>query len=120
MIEEANVPVDEQNMVGATALHMAVEYDYYRIVEVLVKAGADLSLLNKAGFEARYGLSGEKVIKVVALTPSDASSVEMMDALAGIEEMVKAGGKLDASELVKIRTKVKATSFISCLSHVLM
>jgi ankyrin repeat protein len=104
----AGVQVDAQNTSGATPMHMAVEYDYCRIIELLLKGGADLSMTNNAGYEARCGLSGSKVMELVKLTPSDATSEELMLGLATLQDMIITERKnlIDASELVKIRTKV--------------
>lgn len=56
----AGADVNAQNKGGQTAMHMATSYDLDQIVKVLNDAGADGSLENNDGFEARWGLSGEK------------------------------------------------------------
>jgi len=61
LVQELNCSVDLQNKVGNTALHMGVEYDYYKINQVLVGAGADKSVENNANATAITGLEGSKV-----------------------------------------------------------
>jgi hypothetical protein len=46
---------------GNTALHMGVEYDYYKINQILIGAGADQVVENAEGAKAITGLSGSKV-----------------------------------------------------------
>ena len=45
--------VNVQNNGGQTALHMAMEYDYYDCISKLVESGADKTLKNTAGHEVR-------------------------------------------------------------------
>jgi hypothetical protein len=52
--------VNSRNQMGATALHMAVAYDHYFVVEALLAANADRTLKNTAGNEAITGLDGDK------------------------------------------------------------
>jgi ankyrin repeat protein len=52
--------VDAQNSKGATALHMAVAYDMYFVVEALLAGKADPTIKNEAGNEAITGLDGDK------------------------------------------------------------
>tara|TARA_B110000977_G_scaffold36279_2_gene48564 strand:+ start:8240 stop:8725 length:486 start_codon:yes stop_codon:yes gene_type:complete len=60
MLLEKGAEVNAQNAGGQTALHMATSYDLDTVVKVLVDAGADGSLVNGDGFQAKFGLSGEK------------------------------------------------------------
>ena len=57
---EAGADVNAQNANGHTPLHMAISYDLDESSEFLVSKGADQSLKNNDGFEAKFGLSGEK------------------------------------------------------------
>merc|ERR1719498_492368 len=52
--------VDAQNSTGATALHMAVAYDSYFVVEALLAGHADSTIKNQAGNESITGLDGDK------------------------------------------------------------
>ena len=56
---QAGADVNAQNANGHT-LHMAVSYDLEETSDFLVSKGADHSLKNNDGFEAKFGLSGEK------------------------------------------------------------
>ena len=57
---QAGADVNAQNANGHTPLHMAVSYDLEETSDFLVSKGADQSLKNNDGFEAKFGLSGEK------------------------------------------------------------
>lgn len=52
--------LDEVNCKGNTALHMAVEYDYYQVSQSLIAAGANIALNNQSGFPATKGIEGGK------------------------------------------------------------
>ena len=43
---EKKASVNVQNKTGQTPLHMAIEYDYYSIVQALKAAGADDKITN--------------------------------------------------------------------------
>ena len=47
------VNVNQQNVRGDTALHLAARNQYYKVVEKLLLSGADPTLLNDAGLTAR-------------------------------------------------------------------
>eukprot|EP00746_Dinoflagellata_sp_MGD_P008040 gnl/MRDRNA2_/MRDRNA2_116027_c0_seq1.p1 gnl/MRDRNA2_/MRDRNA2_116027_c0~~gnl/MRDRNA2_/MRDRNA2_116027_c0_seq1.p1 ORF type:complete len:246 (+),score=60.97 gnl/MRDRNA2_/MRDRNA2_116027_c0_seq1:96-833(+) len=55
-----NCNVDAQNSTGATALHMAVAYDSYFVVEALLAGNANPTIKNEAGNESITGLDGDK------------------------------------------------------------
>lgn len=57
--------VNAMNNGGQTALHMAVSYDIYDVRDYLLSKGADDSIKNEEGFEAKYGLGGEKDVSSV-------------------------------------------------------
>mmetsp|Transcript_43780 Transcript_43780/g.70355 ORF Transcript_43780/g.70355 Transcript_43780/m.70355 type:complete len:219 (-) Transcript_43780:640-1296(-) len=74
---------------GQTALHMAVSYDIDEVRDFLLSKGADDSMTNDDGFQAKFGLSGEK----------DVTSV------AGMMELFKTAGTED--ELVSALTSLQ-------------
>ena len=52
--------VDAQNAGGNTPLHMVTSYDIDDVKAYLDEQGANGTIKNQEGFQARYGLSGEK------------------------------------------------------------
>jgi len=106
ILRKGGCEVNAQNNGGQTALHMAMEYDYYECVNTLVGAGADKSLKNTAGHEAWNGIDGGKVYHVVALAAAKSSEDHLsnLDALLADEE---AKTRIDKAELVQIRMKHK-------------
>eukprot|EP01050_Picozoa_sp_SAG11_P007259 SAG11_NODE_598_length_8269_cov_17.002448_1_plen_174_part_00 len=50
--------VNAQNSNGLTALHMAVEYDYYWTTKMLIEAGADIEIVSDEGSAAKNGIEG--------------------------------------------------------------
>lgn len=59
--------LDAQNGKGNTALHMAIEYDYYTCAKLILDAGADPSIANETGAAAGKGIEGTKCLSIVAL-----------------------------------------------------
>ncbi len=59
--------VNAQNAKGVTALHMAISYDYYDCVKLLVDAGANVNLVNHAGASCFKGIDGDKSLGVCQL-----------------------------------------------------
>lgn len=59
--------LNAQNHKGNTALHMSIGYDYYETSLALIQAGADLNIVNEAGFPAKLGLDGDKTLGIIAL-----------------------------------------------------
>ena len=67
-------------MKGQTALHMAMSYDYYRVVRMLLDAKADKEILNDDNIEAIKGLEGDKTMGLVCF-----SSCENGEDIEGID-----------------------------------
>jgi len=77
--------LNEKNLKGNTAIHMAIGYDYYEAAKLIMDAGGDCSITNLAGisffvffiqfillqfctdFTAERGLEGDKSLGVAAL-----------------------------------------------------
>ena len=53
---------------------MALSYDYYDCVKALLAAGADPSIQNAAGHEARRGLDGDTSFGLAALLCAESTS----------------------------------------------
>ncbi|XP_014234065.1 ankyrin-3-like [Trichogramma pretiosum] len=62
--------VDAQDEFGDSALHLALRYGNNKLVEFLLKIGADSSLVNKNGLTPRYSTSGghRELMKVLRTT----------------------------------------------------
>jgi ankyrin repeat protein len=73
--------VNAQNNKGNTALHMAIGYEYYTCANLLLRAGADPELKNRAGIPSKKGIEGDKSIPLIALT-SAKTKIEAEAALA--------------------------------------
>ena len=71
-------------------MHMAVEYDYYDIVQVLIAAGADQAATNQDGHEARTGIDGNKCIEFVAFVAAS-SAKELKASLQELLNVVTSG-----------------------------
>ena len=80
LLIEKSAMVNVQNKTGQTALHMAVEYDYYDIALALIGAGADKKVLNNDGCEARTGIEGKKCLPFVAFSAAT-NATELQNAL---------------------------------------
>jgi TPP-dependent 2-oxoacid decarboxylase len=46
---------------------MALSYDYFECCDCLIKAGADINIVNTGGFAAHMGIDGDKSITLLAL-----------------------------------------------------
>lgn len=98
--------VNGQNFKGQTPLHMAAEYDFYKIVKFLLERGADRSMKNADDFEAITGIGGGKVGKeawdspmtILSAATDDAEFIEL--AFATLEAADPA--LLDKGNLVRV------------------
>jgi ankyrin repeat protein len=59
--------LDAKNNKGNTAFHMALSYDYFECCDCLIKAGADIHIVNTGNFVAHMGIDGDKSIVLLAL-----------------------------------------------------
>lgn len=100
--------LNAQNKGGQTAMHMAMEYDYYEVVLALEAAGADGSLKNEAGHAAATGIDGKKARACVALMSLE-EEAGLAAALGWLEADALERGKVDKAEFVQIRMKRKKT-----------
>jgi ankyrin repeat protein len=95
--------LDAKNMKGNTALHMAVEYDYYESCTLLLAAGADPKVLNDDGFEALKGIEGEKSIAVVQLLSAKITE----DATDALTKCLNSLENIEKASFVQAGLKVK-------------
>ena len=108
LLVEAGADVNAQNGGGQTALHMVVSYDIDDVKAYLLSKGADGSIKNEDGFEAKFGLSGEKDPnsvegKKLAFESADttAAFIEALSGLIGIAD------QLDKAWVVQRGMKIK-------------
>ena len=100
--------VNVQNKSGQTALHMAIEYDYFDIVQALKNAGADGTIKNKEGFQADYGIEGKKCLQLLSFSASTTTE-ELMKGLEALNKFLTTddSGRLDKAQLVQTGMKFK-------------
>ena len=93
--------VNAQNGTDTTALHMALEYDYWFIAKFLLDNGADGSLKNQDGNTAESGIGGEKSIDDFVPALITAETAEEVDfALEKIDEVC---------DVLKLRYRVRGS-----------
>ena len=63
---------------------MAIEYDYYAIAQKLKDAGADDTIKNNDGIEARTGIEGNKCIEFARFLQAE-DGEEILAALEGLK-----------------------------------
>lgn len=99
---ENGATINAQNNNGLTPLHMAVEYDYYEVVQTLIAAGADKAIRSNDGYEARTGIEGKKCLQLLAFA-SASNAEEMRDSLKDLLDCVETDDKhlVDKADLVK-------------------
>jgi hypothetical protein len=112
----AGADVNARNKGGQTAMHMATSYDLDQVVKVLNDAGADGSIENNDGFEARWGLSGEKDptstnyhVEQFQGASDEATLAKCLDALLKKAE----AGEVDKQTFPAIGLKVKKANAAS-------
>jgi len=103
MLIEFKASVNMQNLKGQTPLHMAVGYDYYAVVQLLLAAGADENMVNSADIPAHAGLEGDKSIGYCALV----SAKSKAEADKAFEMLEQRPGKLNKAEYVKTGLSLK-------------
>lgn len=111
LLIEKKASVNVQNKTGQTPLHMAIEYDYYSIVQALKAAGADDKITNNGGFMAITGIEGTKVIELVAFAAATtgkefASSLEALNKQLSNDSEKE---RLDKATIVQTGMKLKKT-----------
>ena len=73
---------------------MAMSYDYYRVVRLLLDGGADEKKLNQDGFEAVKGLEGDKTMGLVCFSSCE-NGEDIDEALTMIENELAITDKVD-------------------------
>jgi len=95
--------INAKNRCGQTALHMAMSYDYYTVVKMLVNAGADEQIINDDGFSAITGLTGDKTVGMVSLAAAETQE----DINAALDRIENDLGRTDKVPFIKIYLKLK-------------
>ncbi len=87
---------------------MAIEYDYYAIAQKLKDAGADDTIKNNDGIEARTGIEGNKCIEFARFLQAE-DGEEILAALEGLKTVVMGKDKklVDKGELVGAGMRMK-------------
>lgn len=91
---DAGCDVNAKNMKGQTALHMAMSYDYYQVVRMLLQANADKEILNDDNIAAIKGLEGDKTMGLVCFSSCE-NGEDIDEALTLIE------GEIDVTDKVE-------------------
>ena len=84
---------------------MAMEYDYHKVAQALIAAGAKTDITSKDGHLAIKGIEGSKILSMVSLAELTASTEELSDSL---DKLIEAPEGIDKVELIQIRMKVNA------------
>lgn len=92
-----------KNGCGQTALHMAMSYDYYSVVKMLINAGCDENILNDDGFTAITGLTGDKTVGMVSFAAAESQE----DIHAALDRIESDTDRTDKVEFIKIFLKLK-------------
>ena len=95
--------INAKNRCGQTALHMAMSYDYYNVVKMLVNAGANEQIINDDGFAAITGLTGDKTVGMVSMAAAE-SNEDINEALDRIENDIE---RTDKVQFIKNYLKLK-------------
>ena len=98
-----NADLNAKNGKGQTALHMAMSYDYYSVVKMLVEAGCDENIHNDDGFAAITGLTGDTTVGMVSFAAAQ-SQEDIHAALDRIENDLE---RTDKVRYIKNFLKVK-------------
>lgn len=100
---EYKAVVNDQNLKGNTPLHMAVGYDYYPVVQCLLAADAQASIVNQAGHASHAGIDGDKSLGFCALV----SAKNREEAVSALSQMRDIPGSIAKSEYVKTGLRLK-------------
>jgi ankyrin repeat protein len=95
--------LNAKNAKGNTGLHMSVGYDYYETSQILINAGADPEVTNDGGFEAKFGLEGNKALGIACLI----NSKSVADVLEGFQLCNQVINKLDRVNFIQAGLKAK-------------
>lgn len=95
--------LNAKNGKGQTALHMAMSYDYYNVVRMLINAGCDEQIVNDDGFPAITGLTGDKTVGMVSMAAAG-SQEDIHAALDRIENDLE---RTDKVQFIKNYLKLK-------------
>jgi len=77
---KGKINIDEMNIDGKTALHLAVEYDHHKVIEALVTIGANVQAKNNFGKTALHLAAQEGYTKAVsALLRAKKIDIEVKD-----------------------------------------
>lgn len=95
--------LNAKNGRGQTALHMAMSYDYYSVVKMLINAGCDENIINDDGFPAITGLTGEATVGMVSFAAAQ-NQEDIHAALDRIENDIQ---RTDKVGYIKNYLKVK-------------
>jgi hypothetical protein len=103
MLIEYKAVVNDQNLKGNTPLHMAVGYDYYPVVQCLLAADAQASIVNQAGHASHAGIDGDKSLGFCALV----AAKNREEAVSALSQMRDSPGSIAKSEYVKTGLRLK-------------
>lgn len=108
MLVANGADVDAQNAGGNTPLHMVTSYDIDDVKAYLDEQGANGTIKNQEGFQARYGLSGEKDPTSVAFAVETfRSAADEKSLLNALDALKKKKGEMDKATFPGIGLKVK-------------
>lgn len=85
-----------QNASGNTPLHWAALNGHLPIVKLLIEAGADPTVLNKAGKDAVYEAEANEKNEVAAWLLTEGKGLESAAGGSGDHAALDAGGEVDA------------------------
>ena len=100
--------VNAQNAGGQTALHMATTYEFEEVITLLLSKGADGAIKNEEGFEARFGLGGEKdPLSVAGMMKMFENAATEAELLTVLDKLAAASGDLDRATFASTGLRLK-------------